>query len=95
MNAPAPRRDPGSASPQRGPAVSAATIPLLFLGLMVGFFSGYFLLWWGLAVVVAVCVLAFTMVMSGKSRDAATGAVVGVVAGFGLLLLVALFRGVL
>lgn len=45
MNAPAPRRDPGSASPQRGSAVSAATIPLLFLGLMVGFFSGYFLLW--------------------------------------------------
>lgn len=91
-----PRRSgPDRGEEQQSTPVSPATIPLLFLGLMVGFLSGYFLLWWGLAIVTAVCVGAFAMVMSGRSRDAATGAILGVVAGYGLVMLVALFRGVL
>lgn len=86
-----PGRSPESGSPQ----VSPATIPLLFLGLMVGFFAGYFFVWWGLLAVLAVCVIAFTRVFAGKSRDAATAAILGVVAGYVIVILLALFRGVL
>lgn len=84
-------RKPGQGSP----TVSAATIPLLFLGLVIGFFAGYFLLWWGVLVVIALSAAAFAAVMAGKSRDAATAAILGVVAGYGILVLLAIFRGVL
>lgn len=88
----APSQRPGNGG---SPTVSPLMIPMLFLGLVLGFLAGYFFLWWGLIVVAAVLLVAATMVLSGRSRDGATGAVVGVVLGYGGLLLVALFRGVL
>ncbi|MGO2313511.1 MAG: hypothetical protein ACTH6N_08455 [Brachybacterium tyrofermentans] len=39
--------------------------------------------------------IAFTRVFAGKSRDAATAAILGVVAGYLIVILLALFRGVL
>lgn len=86
-----PGRNPGHESPR----VSPTTIPLLLLGLVIGFFAAYFLLWWGLLAVLAVCVIAFTRVLAGKSRDAATAAILGVVAGYLIVILLALFRGIL
>lgn len=70
-------------------------IPMLVMGLVTGFLAGYFLLWWGLLLVLAVLVVAVSMVFTGRSRDGATGAVVGVVLGYGGVILLALFRGVL
>lgn len=87
MSSPDPR--PGSSSP----TVSPLMIPLLFLTLLIGFFAGYFLVWWGLLVVAAVLVAAVSMVLSGRSRDGATGAVVGILLGYGAFVLLALFRG--
>ncbi len=84
-----PDRRPGPTSP----TVSPLMIPLLFLTLLIGFFAGYFLLGWGLLVVAAVLVLAVSMVLSGRSRDGATGAVVGILLGYGAFVLLALFRG--
>lgn len=78
---------------QGSPTVSALMIPMLFLGILIGFFAGYFLVWWGLLIVGAVLLLAVSMVLSGKDRDAATGAMVGVVLGYAGLILLALFRG--
>jgi hypothetical protein len=69
-------------------------IPLLVLGLVLGFLAGYFLLWWGLLVVLAVLVAAFSMVLRGRSREGATGAIVGVLLGYAGVILLALFRGV-
>ncbi|ATG55045.1 hypothetical protein CFK41_09890 [Brachybacterium ginsengisoli] len=92
-----PSRRPGSPQedPRGGSAeISPLMIPMLFLGIVVGFLAGYFLLWWGLLVVAAVLGLAVTMVFSGRSRDAATGAVLGVLLGYIGLILVAFFRGV-
>ena len=80
---------------QQSPTVSPLMIPLLFLGIIVGFLAGYFLVWWGLAVVAAVVLAAVSMVFTGRSREGATGAVVGVLLGYGGIILVALFRGVL
>ncbi|MGP9539701.1 hypothetical protein ACT3SP_17000 [Brachybacterium sp. AOP43-C2-M15] len=75
--------------------VSPLMIPMLVMGLVTGFLAGYFLLWWGLLLVLAVLVVAVSMVFTGRSRDGATGAVVGVVLGYGGVILLALFRGVL
>ncbi|ASK66892.1 hypothetical protein CFK39_14995 [Brachybacterium avium] len=74
--------------------VSPLLVPMLLVGLVIGFVAGYFLLWWGLIAVVAVLVLAASTVLSGRSRDGATGAVVGVLLGYAGILLVAFFRGV-
>ena len=79
----------------QSPTVSPLMVPLLFLGLVIGFIAGYWLLWWGLRVVAAVLLAAFSMVLRGRSRDGATGAVVGVVLGYGGVILLALFRGVI
>ena len=89
MSSPDRRAEPGSTN------VSPVMIPLLFLGLMVGFFAGYFFLGWGVLAVVAVLAIAFSMVLRGKSRDGATGAVTGVVLGYGGFLLLLLFRGLM
>ncbi|NMA75666.1 MAG: hypothetical protein GX960_00145 [Actinomycetales bacterium] len=70
-------------------------VPMLLLGIIVGFFAGYFFVWWGLLAVIAVIVIAASMVFSGRDRDGATGAVAGVVMGYGGVILLALFRGVL
>ena len=78
-----------------GAPISPLMIPLLLLGLLIGFFAGYFFLWWGLLAVVAVLLAAASMVFSGRSRDGATGAVVGVVLGYAGVILLALFRGVI
>lgn len=86
-----PPRSPDHESPR----VSPTTIPLLLLGLIIGFLAAYFFLWWGLLAVVAVCVVAFARVLAGKSRDAATAAILGVVAGYLIVILLALFRGIL
>ena len=79
----------------QSPTVSPLMVPLLFLGNVIGFIAGYWLLWWGLLVVAAVLLAAFSMVLRGRSRDGATGAVVGVVLGYGGVILLALFRGVI
>ena len=70
-------------------------IPLLFLGIVVGFIAGYFFLWWGLIAVIAVLVGAVSMVFAGRSRDGATGAAAGVLLGYAGVILLALFRGAL
>ncbi|AXK47165.1 hypothetical protein DXU92_13115 [Brachybacterium saurashtrense] len=70
-------------------------VPMLMLGLLLGFLAGYFLLWWGALVVLAVMGTAAAMVVAGRSRDGATGVVAGVLMGYLGILLVALFRGVL
>lgn len=75
--------------------VSPAMIPMLLAGLVVGFASTYFLLWWALVVVLAVLLGAFAWVWKGRDKDAATGAVVGTLLGFVGVILLALFRGAL
>ena len=80
---------------RRSTPVSPLLVPMLFLGLLIGFAAGYFLLWWGLLAVVAVCGVAASLVFTGRSRDGATGAVVGVLLGYLGIMLVAWFRGVL
>lgn len=85
----------GQPSGNGSPTVSPLMIPLLFVGLIIGFIAGYFFLWWGILAVIAVLVAAFMMVLSGRSRDGATGAVVGVLLGYAGVILLALFRGVL
>ncbi|MDN5600403.1 MAG: hypothetical protein ACTHV2_05900 [Brachybacterium sp.] len=75
--------------------VSPLLVPMLFGGLVIGFLAGYFFVWWGLIAVAAVLVIATSMVLTGRSRDGATGAVAGVLLGYVGILLVALFRGVL
>lgn len=81
---------PGGSTP-----VSPMTIPLLTGTLVLGFLAGYFGLWWGLLVVAAVLLGAFSAVLAGRSRDAATAAVLGIVLGYGGVMLLAAFRGVL
>lgn len=94
MNHPSQRPDPSQRS-GGSPTVSPFMIPLLFVGIVIGFLAGYFFPGWGLIAVAAVLLLAVSAVLRGWSRDGATGAVVGVVLGYGGILLVALFRGVL
>lgn len=84
-----------SAEESRSQPVSAATVPLLFGGLVLGFLAGYFLTWWGALVVVMVVIGAISAVLSGRSRDAATGAILGTVLGYLGVIAVALFRGAL
>ncbi|MGP9582655.1 hypothetical protein ACT3SQ_11590 [Brachybacterium sp. AOP42-C2-15] len=85
----------GQPSGGGSPTVSPLMIPLLFLGIIIGFIAGYFFVWWGLIAVIAVLVAAASMVLTGRSRDGATGAVAGVVLGYAGVILLALFRGVL
>lgn len=85
----------GRGSGQQPAPVSPLMIPLLVLGLAIGFFSGYFLLGWGALVVLAVIVAAVSLVLRGRSRDGATGAIAGVLLGYAGVILVALFRGAL
>lgn len=77
------------------PTVSPVAVPLLLGGVTLGFFAGYVFLWWGLLIVGAVVFAAVAMVLSGRSRDGATAAILGTVVGYGLVLLLAVFRGVL
>jgi small-conductance mechanosensitive channel len=85
----------GDRPPQRTP-VSAATIPLLFAGIVVGFLVGYFLLGWG-AIVVGVVVLgAISLSLTRRVPGDAVGAGVGgLLLGYLGVILLALFRGVL
>ena len=85
----------GRGSGQEPAPVSPLMIPLLVLGLAIGFFSGYFLLGWGALVVLGVIVAAVSLVLRGRSRDGATGAIAGVLLGYAGVILVALFRGAL
>lgn len=85
----------GRGSGQQPAPVSPLMIPLLVLGLAIGFLSGYFLLWWGALVVLGVIVAAVSLVLRGRSRDGATGAIAGVLLGYAGVILVALFRGAL
>src|SRR5699024_9568295 len=77
------------------PKVSPFAVPLLLGGVILGFVAGYVFLWWGLLLVGVVVLAAAAMVFSGRSRDGATAAILGTVAGYGLVLLLAVFRGVL
>ncbi|MFC7374291.1 hypothetical protein ACFQS2_11405 [Brachybacterium sp. GCM10030267] len=86
-----PQQQPG----QGRTTVSPLAIPLLFAGLMIGFFAGYFFLWWGILAVLAVALGALWMVLAGHSREAAASAIGGVAVGYVILLLLAVFRGVL
>ncbi|MDN5822149.1 MAG: hypothetical protein L0H74_05275 [Brachybacterium sp.] len=97
MNHPSQRTgsSQGSGSGSRSTPVSPLLVPMLLVGLVIGFVAGYFFLWWGLVAVVAVLVLAAAAVLRDRSRDGATGAVVGVLLGYAGVLLVAFFRGVL
>ena len=96
MNHPSQRPGPSQGSESgRSAPVSPLLVPMLFGGIVIGFLAGYFFIWWGLVAVVAVLVIAASMVLTGRSRDGATGAVVGVLLGYVGVLLVALFRGVL
>ena len=93
-----PSQRPGSApgdDDRRSTPVSPLLVPLMLLGLLVGFVAGYFLLWWGLVPVAIMLAIAVSAVLRGRDRDGATGAVVGVVLGYAGVMLVALFRGVL
>lgn len=85
----------GRGSGQQPAPVSPLMIPLLVLGLAIGFLSGYFLLGWGALVVLGVIVAAVSLVLRGRSRDGATGAIAGVLLGYAGVILVALFRGAL
>ena len=85
----------GSGGGEGTAPVSPLMIPMLMVGLLLGFVAGYFLLWWGAIVVLAVLVTAFAMVLRGRSRDGATGAIAGVLLGYAGVILVAFFRGVL
>ena len=85
----------GRGSGQEPAPVSPLMIPLLVVGLAIGFFSDYFLLWWGALVVLGVIVAAVSLVLRGRSRDGATGAVAGVLLGYAGVILLALFRGAL
>lgn len=95
MTHPSQRPGPSPASGGRSAPASPLLVPMLFGGIVIGFFAGYFFVWWGLIAVVAVLAVAASMVLTGRSRDGATGAVVGVLLGYVGILLVALFRGVL
>lgn len=97
MNHPSQRPGPSQRSGSGGgsTSVSPLLVPMLFGGIVLGFLAGYFFVWWGLVAVAAVLVIAASMVLTGRSRDGATGAVVGVLLGYVGVLLVALFRGVL
>lgn len=86
-----PTRGEGGGSPR----VSPFTVPLLLGGVILGFAAGYLFLWWGLLLVGVVVLTAVAMVFSGRSRDGATAAILGTVAGYVLVLLLAVFRGVL
>ena len=95
MNHPSQRSDsPGGGGSSSTP-VSPMLVPMLFVGLVIDFLAGYFFLWKGLIVVAAVLLIAVSTVLTGRSRDGAAGAVVGVLLGYLGILLVALFRGVL
>jgi hypothetical protein len=95
MNHPNQRPAPGADDGRRSRPVSPLMIPMLFLGLVIGFLAGYFFLWWGLVAVAVVLLAAASLVLTGRSRDGATGAVGGVLIGYVGILLVALFRGAL
>ena len=81
--------------PAKDAPVSGATVPLLGLGLVVGFLGGYLLGWWGAAVVGVVLVAGLSAVIAGRGRDAATAAVLGTVSGYVAVLFLAGFRGLL
>lgn len=96
MNHPSQRSGPSQSSGSGGSTpVSPLLVPMLFLGIVIGFLAGYFFTWWGLIAVAAVLVIAASVVLTGRSRDGATGVVVGVLLGYLGIMLVALFRGVL
>ena len=80
---------------RRPEPVSAATVPLLGLGLVLGFFGGTLLGWWGAVVVAIVLIAALSAVLGGRSRVAAGAAAIGVVVGYVAIMLVAAFRGLL
>ena len=52
-------------------------------------------MWWGALVVLGVIVAAVSLVLRGRSRDGATGAIAGVLLGYAGVILLALFRGAL
>ena len=97
MNHPLQRSGPSQdrGDDRRSTPVSPLMVPLLFVGLLIGFVAGYFFIWWGLIAVAAVLIASVAMVLRGKSRDGATGAITGVLLGYVGIMLVALFRGVL
>ena len=81
----------GGEPERRSTPVSVLTVPLLFLGLLVGFFAGYLLLWWGALVVALLVVAGLSLAISGRSRDAAAGLVLGGVGGYLVVMALALF----
>ncbi|WP_394214754.1 hypothetical protein [Brachybacterium vulturis] len=97
MSHPSQRPGPSqrSGSGDGSTPISPLLVPMLLGGIVIGFLAGYFFVWWGLIVVAAVLVAAASMVLTGRSRDGATGAVVGVLLGYLGVILVALFRGAL
>ena len=68
--------------PAKDAPVSGATVPLLGLGLVVGFLGGYLLGWWGAVVVGVVLVAGLSAVIAGRGRDAETAAVLGTGGGY-------------
>ncbi|HIY23601.1 MAG TPA: hypothetical protein H9837_04730 [Candidatus Brachybacterium merdigallinarum] len=77
----------------RAPQVAPLTVPLLFLGMIVGFFAGYLLAWWGLIVLGALLMAAVSMVIRGGPRDAATALMLGSVGAYIVVILLAVFYG--
>lgn len=94
MTAPGDRRaasDWGAGEPEPVPLL---TVPLLFGGLLLGFFSGYMLMWWGLVIVACAVVMSLAMFWRNQ-RIVAISAAGGTALGYLLLLALALFRGVI
>lgn len=90
-----PGRPSGEDGERRSAPVSPLAVPLLMLGLLVGFLSGYMLLWWGAVIVLVAALIALSMAVSGTHRDAAAALVVGTAGSYLVVMLLAGFRGVL
>lgn len=84
-----PEEDDGEGPPK----VATLTVPLLFIGMIIGFFAGYLLAWWGLIAVGAALLAAVSMVLRGGPRDAATALVLGCVGAYVVVILLAVFYG--
>lgn len=89
---PDPDRDPGTAS--GSVHVSPLSIPLLFLGIIVGFVAANVLLGWTAVLILAGAVGAVAVALRGGAhREAAAAGVLGMVLGALGVLLLAFLNG--
>lgn len=89
------RHEPAAPPGEASPTVSVLTVPALLVGLLVGFLAAYFLVWWGLPIVLVIAMAAFGAVVAGRERDAATALILGTGLGYAGVILLAVFRGAL